>query len=137
MIDAERKAWGRRYPDHDKLFCFEDGRQMHPDTITRRFNRLVDRTGLPRTRLHEVRHSYATVAMDAGTNPKLVSERIGHSNVGFTMQTYVQRSPGLDKEAAASIAGVIMRGGRKSQPSVTEARWSQSWSLRTKNGPAD
>jgi hypothetical protein len=43
---------------------------------------------------------------------QLASERIGHSNVGFTMQTYVQRSPGLDKEAAASIAGLIMRGGQ-------------------------
>jgi integrase len=70
----------------------------------------VDRAGLPRITLHGVRHSYATVAMDAGVNPKIVSERIGHSNVGFTMQTYVQRSPGLDKDAAATVAGLIRKG---------------------------
>jgi integrase len=106
-LRAERAAWGTSYPDHGKLFVYEDGRQLHPDTITRRFNCLVDKAGLPRITLHGVRHSYATVSMDAGINPKIVSERIGHSNVGFTMATYVQRSPGLDKEAAQTIARLI------------------------------
>jgi integrase len=109
MLDEERMAWGDSYPDHGKLFCFEDGRPIHPDTITRRFNRLVDRTGLPRITLHGVRHSYATVSVDAGINPKAISERIGHSSVAFTMQTYVQRSGDLvrDASAAATVAELI------------------------------
>lgn len=107
-LRAERAAWGDSYPDHGKLFVYEDGRQLHPDTITRRFNRLVDKADLPRITLQGVRHSYATVSMDAGINPKIVSERIGHSNVGFTMATYVQRSPGLDKQAATTIAELIL-----------------------------
>jgi integrase len=112
MLDEERKTWGDSYPDHGKLFCFEDGRPIHPDTVTRRFNRLVDRTGLPRITLHGVRHSYATVSVDAGINPKAISERIGHSSVAFTMQTYVQRSGDLvrDASAAATVAGVIFGG---------------------------
>ena len=83
---------------------------MHPDTITRRFNRLVDQTGLPRITLHGVRHSYATVSVDAGINPKVVSERIGHSSVAFTMQTYVQRSTDLERDAtaAARVADLIL-----------------------------
>ncbi|MEQ7124148.1 site-specific integrase [Actinopolymorpha sp. B11F2] len=109
MVDEERKAWGRSYPSHRKVFCFEDGRLLHPDTITRRFNRLVDRAGLPRITLHGVRHSYATIAMDNGINPKILSERIGHSSVGFTMQTYVQRSEGRDKDAAAMLARLIIK----------------------------
>ncbi|MEQ7011001.1 tyrosine-type recombinase/integrase [Actinopolymorpha sp. B17G11] len=108
MVDEERKAWGHSYPSHRKVFCFEDGRLLHPDTITRRFNRLVDRAGLPRITLHGVRHSYATIAMDNGINPKILSERIGHSSVGFTMQTYVQRSEGRDKDAAAMLARLII-----------------------------
>jgi integrase len=110
MLDEERQAWGDSYPDHGKLFCYEDGRQLHPDTITRRFNRLVDRSGLPRITLHGVRHSYATVSVDAGINPKAISERIGHSSVAFTMQTYVQRSGDLvrDAGAAATVANLIM-----------------------------
>lgn len=108
-VDEERTEWGDDYPKHGKLFCFEDGRQIHPDTITRRFNRLVDRTGLPRITLHGVRHSYATLSVDAGINPKAISERIGHSSVAFTMQTYVQRSGDLvrDASAAATVAGLI------------------------------
>jgi integrase len=113
-LDEEKKAWGPSYPDHGKLFCYEDGRRLHPDTITRRFNRLVDRAGLRRITLHGVRHSYATVSVDAGINPKILSERIGHSDVGFTMRTYVQRSPGLDKDAAATIAELISRSRKAS-----------------------
>jgi integrase len=110
MLDSERAEWGSSYPTHGKLFCYENGRQIHPDTITRRFNRLVDRAGLPRITLHGVRHSYATLSVDAGINPKVVSERIGHSSVSFTMQTYVQRSPDLDRDSAAAstIADLIL-----------------------------
>lgn len=60
MLDEERSAFGLGYADHGKLFCHPDGRPIHPDTITRRFNRLVDRAGVPRIRLHDVRHTYAT-----------------------------------------------------------------------------
>lgn len=52
MLDKERVAFGSSYPDHGKLMVFEDGRRLHPDTITRRFNRLVDRAGARRIRLH-------------------------------------------------------------------------------------
>jgi integrase len=61
-IDAEREAFGDDYPDHDYLMAGPEGRPLHPDTITARFNRLVDRAGVPRIRLHDVRHTYATVA---------------------------------------------------------------------------
>jgi Phage integrase family len=63
------------------LFCHPDGKPIPPDTITRRFNRLVDRAGLPRIRLHDVRHTYATLSLDAGVEPKVVSDRIGHANM--------------------------------------------------------
>jgi len=56
MIDAEREAFGEDYPDHGRLMCFEDGRPLHPDTITSRFNRLVDHAGVRRIKLHDVRH---------------------------------------------------------------------------------
>lgn len=53
MFDAEREAFGATYPDHGKLMCFEDGRQLHPDTVTRRFNCLVDAVSVRRIRLHD------------------------------------------------------------------------------------
>jgi len=51
MLDAERAAFDPSYPDHEKLMVFEDGRQLHPDTITHRFNRLVELAGARRIRL--------------------------------------------------------------------------------------
>ena len=62
MLDREAEAFGPSYHDSGHLFCHPDGRPIHPDTITRRFNQLVDRAGVPRIRLHDVRHTYATAA---------------------------------------------------------------------------
>ncbi len=69
---------------------------------------MVDRAGLPRIRLHDVRHSYATVSLDAGVNPKIVSERIGHASLAFTLQTYTHRSEGRDRDAAAAVASLFV-----------------------------
>lgn len=109
MLDEERAAFGADYPDHGKLMCFEDGRPLHPDTITRRFNRLVDRAGVRRIRLHDVRHTYATLSMDAGIDPKIVSDRVGHANMAVTFQVYTHRSTGRDREAAERIGELIRR----------------------------
>jgi integrase len=108
-LDEERAAFGTDYPTHGRLMCFEDGRTLHPDTITRRFNRLVDRAGVPRIRLHDVRHTYATLAMDSGIDPKIVSDRVGHSNMAVTLQIYTHRSSGRDRAAAEHIGDLIRR----------------------------
>jgi hypothetical protein len=62
------------------------------------------------------------VSVDAGINPKVVSERIGHSSVAFTMQTYVQRSTDLERDAtaAAKVAGLIL-GNRGAKATGTDA----------------
>jgi integrase len=107
MLDKERRAFGQSYHEHGKLFCHPDGKPIHPDTITRRFNRLVDAAGVPRIRLHDVRHTYATLSLDAGVDPKIVSDRIGHVNMAYTLQIYTHRSTGRDREAAKRVAGLI------------------------------
>ncbi len=107
MLDEERKAYGSAYQGHGKLMCHPDGTLIHPDTVTRRFNRLVDRAGVPRIRLHDVRHTYATLSLDAGIEPKIVSDRIGHSNMAYTLQIYTHRSTGKDAPAATKMAEII------------------------------
>lgn len=109
MIDAEREAFGTGSPEHDFLAVRPDGVHIHPDTLTRRFNRLVDRAGVPRIRLHDVRHTYATLAMDAGVDPKMLSDRMGHANTSITLQIYTHRSVGKDLELARSVSAVIER----------------------------
>jgi integrase len=64
-LDQERRGLGPEYQDHGVLFCLEDGRPPHPDTITRRFKKLAVAAGLPEIELHDVRHSCATAGRDA------------------------------------------------------------------------
>jgi integrase len=106
-LAEEEKLFGDDYPTHGKLMRFPDGRRLHPDTITRQFNRLVDRAGVRRIRLHDIRHTYATLSLDSGINPKIVSDRIGHSDLSVTFQIYGHRSVGQDREAAELIARLI------------------------------
>ena len=68
------------------------------------------RVGLPAIRLHDVRHSYATAALAAGIPAKIVSERLGHANVQITLDTYSHVIPGLDEQAAATVARLILGG---------------------------
>ena len=113
MLDNERAAFGSSYPDHGKLMVFEDGRWSHPDTITRRFNRLVDQAGVRRIRLHDIRHTWATLARDLGVNGKIVTDRLGHANESVTQQIYTHASTGYDRAAAELIAGLITEGLEK------------------------
>lgn len=107
QLRHERTEFGSAYPSHRKLMTMPDGTLPHPDTITVWFNRLVDRAGVRRIRLHDVRHSFATIARDAGINTKIISDRIGHANENVTRQIYLHRSTGLDGEAADTIARLI------------------------------
>jgi len=110
VLDMEREAFGEEYDtSHGKLMRYEDGRRLHADTITRRFNRLVDLAGVRRIRLHDIRHTYATLSLDSGVHAKIVSDRIGHAHEGITVQIYGHRSTGHDREAAELVAGLIRR----------------------------
>ncbi|TQM11130.1 site-specific integrase [Pseudonocardia kunmingensis] len=107
-LDAERAAFGDDYGGDGLLFCWPDGRPIHPDTITEQFNRLVDRAGLLPIRLHDVRHTYATMALRAGVNPKIVSERLGHATVAFTLDTYTDDVPELHHAAAEAVSSLFL-----------------------------
>jgi len=111
MLDAEKEAFGDSHHDGGWLVCHPDGWPVHPDTITARFNRLVDRAGVKRIRLHDVRHTYATTSLDAGVDPKIVADRIGHANMAYTLAIYTHKSTGKDRGAAETVAGVLLGAG--------------------------
>lgn len=111
MLDDEREAFGESYRRSGLLVCHPDGRPMHPDTITDRFNKLVDRAGVKRIRLHDVRHTYATTSLGAGIDPKIVADQIGHANMAYTLAIYTNKSTGRDRAAAETVAGVLLGAG--------------------------
>ncbi|SFJ54744.1 Site-specific recombinase XerD [Amycolatopsis sacchari] len=108
MIQAEKATWADAYQDHGLVFCWEDGRPIYPDTITEWLARIADRLGLPHLTLHELRHTYATTALRAGVHPKIVSSRLGHATVAFTLDLYTADIPELDQAAAQEISNLFL-----------------------------
>ncbi|MCW2744044.1 MAG: Tyrosine recombinase XerC-like [Mycobacterium sp.] len=104
----ERAFFGEAYQDSGLVFAWEDGRSVHPDVLRQRFNRLATRLGLPAIRLHDLRHSYASAALAAGVPAKVVSERLGHASVAFTLAQYTHLVPGLDRQAANVVAAHVL-----------------------------
>jgi len=71
-----------------------------PLTFSQAFKALILRAGVPIIRLHDLRHTLATLLLKAGVHPKIVSERLGHSGVGITLDLYAHVTPTMDKDAA-------------------------------------
>lgn len=97
----------RFYEDNDLVFPKVSGEPYHPERFSREFDRRVQRYGLPRVRLHDLRHTWATLALQAGVHPKVVSERLGHSNISITLDTYSHVVPEMATDAAETVAGLI------------------------------
>jgi integrase len=105
----ERLHGGSAWIDSGLVFTMPDGRGWHPDVITRAFARLVQKSGLPRIRLHDLRHTHATHLLAAGTNIRVTSERLGHASVAFTLDVYGHVLPGQQADAAAAVAALVDR----------------------------
>jgi integrase len=106
--DEERNLLGASYNPGGYVFTYQDGRPLHPDSIRQRFDRLAVAAGLSRITFHDLRHSYATGALRAGVSPKVISERIGHANVGFFLETYAHVLGNDDREAAEQAASFLL-----------------------------
>lgn len=106
---AERLAWGEAHMDSSGLlFLREDGSPVHPEWFANRFKEIAAAARLPAIRLHDLRHSYAVASLAAGVHPKVVSERLGHATVSFTLDVYSHVLPAMDEEAASRVAGLIL-----------------------------
>lgn len=90
---AEHSAWGPAWQDTGLVFTRENGAALHPDRVSKMFDEHVRRSGLPRIRLHDLRHTHATIALQAGVHPKIVSERVGHASTSFTLDVYSHANP--------------------------------------------
>ena len=113
----QRLAVGPRWQESGLLFTWPDGRPIHPERFSRWFEQHARAAGLPKIRLHDVRHSYATAALAAGIPAKIVSERLGHANIAITMDTYSHVLPGLDEQAAGTVAQLILGKPRRQRDS--------------------
>ena len=107
----QQQARGEAYLNRDGgegyLFRGKDGSRIHPRALHNAFRWIVDNSDLPRIRLHDLRHTHASIAVKAGVPIGVVSERLGHSDPGFTLSRYSHIMPGMQREAADKIARVV------------------------------
>jgi integrase len=98
--ELERAMLGKLLTDDDLVFSHLDGKPIRPNTITRAWTTLATRAGLKVIRLHDARHTHASIMLKQGIHPKIVQERLGHSSIAITLDTYSHVSPGLQEAAA-------------------------------------
>ena len=107
----EQSQWDEGWVETGLVFTAENGAALDPESISRYFRQAVKKTMLPTIRLHDLRHTHATLALQAGIHPKVVSERLGDATVSITFDTYSHAVPAMQEEAAALIAGLVFTKG--------------------------
>ncbi len=95
------------YQDNDLVFARPDGTPINPDAFSQSFDRIVARSPLPRLRLHDLRHTHASILLKAGVPVKVVSERLGHANPAFTITVYQHIIPGMQADAASVFSDLV------------------------------
>jgi integrase len=78
-----------------------------PGGVSQRFDRAIVPAGLPVIRLHDLRHTHATHMLAAGKSPRVVSERLGHESVAFTLDRYTHLLPTMQADAAEAVAALV------------------------------
>lgn len=94
---------GRAYNDQNFVCAWDDGRPYDPHYVGEKFAELVNKRGYPKIRFHDLRHTHATMLLQQGVNPKIVSERLGHSQISITLDTYSHVLPNIQKEAVSKL----------------------------------
>ena len=104
VTQAAEKLAATEYADHGLIFADEHGEPPVWDYLGRLdFPDIVTQAGLPRIRPYDLRHTCASLLLAGGVNPKIVSERLGHSTIMLTLDTYSAVLPGLQEEATERL----------------------------------
>lgn len=105
-----RLKLGECYQNYDLVFASEIGTPLQRRNLIRRhFKPLLKKAGLPNITLYELRHTTATLLLSAGENPKIVSERLGHSSVVLTLDTYSHVLPNMQEEATQKLQNIFQK----------------------------
>lgn len=116
----ERFLYGDSYTNAGLAFTREDGSPLHPTWVSRRFTQLARAAQLPDLSprpFHGLRHTYGTLALEAGVPIEVVSKRLGHASIAITADIYQHLRPDTDRHAAETIADFLFNPCRVTAPS--------------------
>src|SRR5581483_2486098 len=97
---AERRLAGTRWVESNLVFTSTIGTPVDERNLRREFQSLLERAGLPKMRLHDLRHTTATLLLGQGVHPRIVMETLGQSQISLTLDTYSHVLPGFQSVAA-------------------------------------
>ena len=117
---VKRTAAADAWIETGLVFTRPDGGHVDPASVSHEFRRLVRRSGLPPIRLHDLRHTAASLALQAGVPLKVVSEQLGHSSVAFTADIYTSVLPAVAQAAARAVADLVPRAPTEPPPEDDE-----------------
>jgi len=104
---AEKLLIGKEYNDFDLVICTQIGKPMIPRNFRKEFYNLTEKIGLPKLRFHDLRHTHATILIQQNVNVKLISERLGHAEIGTTLDTYSHVLPNMQKTVSDELDKII------------------------------
>ena len=104
---AQRATLGIQLNENDLIFSDIEGKPLLPNTVTHAWIKLVRRTGLKGVRLHDARHTHASLMLKQGIHPKIVQERLGHASIQMTLDTYSHMAREIQKAAAESFDSLV------------------------------
>ena len=107
----EAKDWGETWIDSGHVFTQENGEPLNPAFVTRELGRVAKRLELPHLGPHGLRHTMATLALEAGVHPLLVKETLGHGSVSVTLDEYTHPAQPAHELAAAQIEALMEGSG--------------------------
>jgi integrase len=119
---VDRLALGAAWRGADLVFTTTSGTPLEPRNVSREWNHLRRQAGLPELRLHDLRHSCATILVALGIHPRVVMEMLRHSEIGITMNTYSHVAPPLQREAADALEATS-----SVEPTAWLHYWLQTW----------
>lgn len=99
----------------DLVFARIDGKHYYPDSLRKVLHRILNKAGIGSVRVHDLRHTCATILLMAGTNPKIVQEILGHGTVSITLDTYSHVMPSLKRTATDQFDSFITNSSKKTE----------------------
>lgn len=108
-VAREKLQLGPDYVDYDLVICTSKGTPVNPENLKRTFERLIKEAEVPKIRFHDLRHTHATMLLAQGVHAKVISERLGHSNIKTTLDIYSHVLPNMQEEAANQIDALLSK----------------------------
>lgn len=109
LIDYEKSKAGDKYIDLDLVLPSKYGNPLDQRSIRRSFYHVTEKLGLARIRFHDLRHTHATLLIQQNVNVKLISERLGHSDIGTTLNTYSHVLPEMQRTISEKLDDIFKK----------------------------